>query len=331
MKSLFSGGFFLFFVSAYAFCFVAAATPRYSGQVVLSQIAQAQPDDKTLLRTASNPSFSPCVSIPETCTAVCVWHSFLDNMNGAHVSDNVIDQIIQRSQAVKAYAIDLEHKVEEKYKDLPDWNKFQAYIDAFLAAMNRLWRAFEGVDGLEDLRKELEEALRLILEEMQREFPPTQDAPGHEQRKTMIHTALSRAEVSVVALSVNYGMDEDEVREKFESVSFYLEELAVITGDFGQQHPELLGTLAFVAVAMIVPEGWFARLLLSFAGFGPLGPTKGSLAAWMQSRFFGAIIPAGSWFSHLQRAAMAKWRSALPGILGLVAGAWAGVKIMWGW
>ncbi|KAH9931404.1 uncharacterized protein B0H18DRAFT_1116220 [Fomitopsis serialis] len=36
----------------------------------------------------------------------------------------------------------------------------------------------------------------------------------------------------------------------------------------------------------------------------PEGPVAGSTAAWAQRVFCGAYIPKGSWFSHLQHAAM---------------------------
>lgn len=120
--------------------------------------------------------------------------------------------------------------MEEKYKDLTDWKQFQAHIDALLAAMDRLRHVFEEEESLEEFRKDLGEALQAILDGMQREFPPIQDVPGHKERKDMIHTALGRAEVAIVELSAKYGMDEGDVRERFESVSFYLEELAVTTG-----------------------------------------------------------------------------------------------------
>lgn len=37
----------------------------------------------------------------------------------------------------------------------------------------------------------------------------------------------------------------------------------------------------------------------------------GSAVAWAQRRFYGAYIPKGSWFSHLQRAGMTRWANPI--------------------
>ncbi|KAK8122816.1 hypothetical protein PG984_011486 [Apiospora sp. TS-2023a] len=49
---------------------------------------------------------------------------------------------------------------------------------------------------------------------------------------------------------------------------------------------------------------FFGNGLLWIFGFGPLGPIAGSFAAWVQATFFGAAVPAGSFFAFMQSWAM---------------------------
>ncbi|KAF8128197.1 hypothetical protein EV363DRAFT_1221780 [Boletus edulis] len=77
----------------------------------------------------------------------------------------------------------------------------------------------------------------------------------------------------------------------------------------------LLGVPLFPVLCMFWP-------LLRLLGFGPLGPIKGSIAACIQRVVFGAAVPAGSLFSTLQAAGMArgmplKWFMIILLILGV--------------
>ncbi|EKM51195.1 uncharacterized protein PHACADRAFT_263206 [Phanerochaete carnosa HHB-10118-sp] len=102
-------------------------------------------------------------------------------------------------------------------------------------------------------------------------------------------------------------MSDDKVealRVSFDKLVPCIEKLVVVTGDLAEQHPILLDTLLFSATAMLIPESWILRPLLSLFGFGPFGPVKGSSAAWAQRTFWGAAVKKNSWFSALQRAGM---------------------------
>ncbi|KAF8128181.1 hypothetical protein EV363DRAFT_1400662 [Boletus edulis] len=71
---------------------------------------------------------------------------------------------------------------------------------------------------------------------------------------------------------------------------------------------------------------WILAPFLPLLGFGPLGPIKGSIAAWCQSYFWGAAVPAGSWFSWLQAAGMTmplKWAWFIGKIPLLILGGFA--------
>lgn len=78
----------------------------------------------------------------------------------------------------------------------------------------------------------------------------------------------------------------------------------VLTGDLAEQHPEMLVTVLISGVLLVLPEGFILRPILGLFGFGPYSPVKGSSAAWAQKRFFGAVVPARSWFAALQSLGM---------------------------
>jgi hypothetical protein len=94
-------------------------------------------------------------------------------------------------------------------------------------------------------------------------------------------------------------------------------------GNLAVQHPVFAEFLRVAATGLIIDIFVF-RPFLRLVGFGPLGPIRGekssptllispitsltsltgSLAAYAQGYIFGAFVPAGSWFSLLQRAGM---------------------------
>lgn len=105
------------------------------------------------------------------------------------------------------------------------------------------------------------------------------------------------------------------------------------TGGINEQHPQLLPALAFSVLAMLIPEAWILRPLLSMFGFGPEGPVKGTLKFYieprilktqidtlgsavvsLQSYFWGAEVGTWNWFSLLQAAGM----GVIPTWAGLV-------------
>jgi hypothetical protein len=50
---------------------------------------------------------------------------------------------------------------------------------------------------------------------------------------------------------------------------------------------------------------WIGITILGVIGFAVTGPVGGSLAAIIQSTFYGGAVTAGSWFAIAQSAAMA--------------------------
>ncbi|KAI0026854.1 hypothetical protein K488DRAFT_91768 [Vararia minispora EC-137] len=179
---------------------------------------------------------------------------------------------------------------------------------------------------------ELARALEDTLEEMRAAFPPPEDAPGHEARREAVRRALALAAEKIVeVLRGRIGVDEETLRRDVRAVCAALEPMIVTAGDLVEQHPVLAETFIIVGAALLgalIPEWFILRPLIRVFGFGPLGPVKGSPAAWAQRYFWGAAVAEGSWFAALQRAGMigVGWLTrvigaGLGGLIGL-AGTW---------
>jgi len=142
----------------------------------------------------------------------------------------------------------------------------------------------------------------------------------------MVVAVLDKAEQGLLDLARKHGMSEDgleRVRESFGLLKPRIEKLVVITGDLVEQHPVIFSALISSAVAMLIPESWILRPLLSVMGYGPYGPIKGSPAAWAQRRFWGATVKKGSWFAILQKAGMKG--TSIRSIIGAIGGAIGGL------
>jgi len=203
-------------------------------------------------------------------------------------------------------------------------------IDCFKQSMNHV------VSNTGELRREIERKARargmtlhnisemlsnelaVVIEELKNEFPPPDHAEHHEDRVKIISRALVKVEDAVVRVSKAVGVPEAKVRSCFGDIEIHLRDVLVVTGDLAEQHPIILETLAFSVAILVLPESALLKPIIRIFGIGPAGPIKGSPATWAQRRFFGGVIPKGSWFSRLQSAAMKA---------GPSPGAWKGV---WG-
>ncbi|GBE89581.1 predicted protein [Sparassis crispa] len=177
----------------------------------------------------------------------------------------------------------------------------------------------------QDISDEMGKALMVVLEELQAKFPQPEEAPGHETRKARVSEALRHAEDAIVKALVGRGMYETTAREHLDNLRPHVEFLVVVSGDLAEQHPVLLEVLLFAGSILLIPESWVLRPLMSLFGFGPYGPIKGTVASWSQRFFFGAAVREGSWFAHLQAAAMRPaagwWKIIVGGIaasIGLI-------------
>ncbi|KAH0828908.1 hypothetical protein J3R83DRAFT_2327 [Lanmaoa asiatica] len=172
------------------------------------------------------------------------------------------------------------------------------------------------------LTEELEGIFMVIVKDLEK-IPPPDKAPGHAERAEMVDNILDDTSVALVKVATRYGIEEEVVTTYLVTLRPHLHALTVAVGDINEQHPQLLPAIAFSVVALLIPESWILRPFLSLLGFGPAGPVKGSAAAWLQRRFWGVAVDAGSWFSWLQKAGMGiypKWAGLATKVPLLVGG-----------
>jgi len=160
------------------------------------------------------------------------------------------------------------------------------------------------------LTEELEGVFVAIKGNLEQKFPSPDKAPSHAEREEMVDKVLDDTSRALRNLTTRYGIREEVVETYILALKPQVQALTVAVGDINEQHPQLLTTLVFSVAALLIPESWILRPFLSLFGFGPAGPVKGSAATWLQRRFWGGAVRAGSWFSLLQAAGMGvipKW------------------------
>ncbi|KAF8436031.1 hypothetical protein L210DRAFT_903573 [Boletus edulis BED1] len=163
--------------------------------------------------------------------------------------------------------------------------------------------------------EELEGIFMAIVNELE-QIPRPDKAPSHAERAEMVDKVLDDTEQALIKLATRFGIQEEVVTTYLDALKPHggLNSLTYFIGDINEQHPKLFPALAFSVVVLLIPESWILRPFLHMFGFGPYGPIKGSFAAWLQSRFWGAAVAPGSWFSWLQAAGM----GVLPAWVGVV-------------
>ncbi|KAG1763512.1 hypothetical protein EV702DRAFT_1157788 [Suillus placidus] len=143
-----------------------------------------------------------------------------------------------------------------------------------------------------------------LFEELKEQFPPPDEAPSHEKRMTMISTVLDRVEECFLQVVGKLGMNKELLKSLTGSLKSGVKQVVVTIGDVSEQHPHLVWALAGIVINMLFAQGHLLLTILRIVGFGPLGPIKGGIAAWLQGWLFGPAVPKGGWFAMLQRLAM---------------------------
>lgn len=160
---------------------------------------------------------------------------------------------------------------------------------------------------LHTISKDLGNTFCVLFEELKEQFPPPDEAPGHEQRMTMINTVLDRVEECFLQVVGKLGVGKEVLTSLTGSLKSGIKHVVVTIGDVSEQHPCLVWALSGIVISMLFAEGLLLTIL-RIVGFGPLGPMKGGIAAWLQGWLFGPAVPKGGWFAMLQRLAMAGGR-----------------------
>ncbi|KAG0694432.1 hypothetical protein DFH29DRAFT_838566 [Suillus ampliporus] len=222
---------------------------------------------------------------------------------------NVWDKITELGPDIQGYPEKLYHHAMEVYPS-EKISEFRESVDSVASTATTLHQAFKGAAEqrgipLDSVSEELGNMFRALFEELQEQFPPPGEAPSHENRMVMITTVLDRIEESFLQFIINRGMSEEPLRSHSNSLKSGVQHILVTIGNSYEEHPKFAWILWCILILVVMLFAW--RILLSapcIFGFGPLGPIKGTLAAWLQAWLFGPAVPAGGWFAMLQRLAM---------------------------
>jgi len=164
---------------------------------------------------------------------------------------------------------------------------------------------FEALKGA--LTDEFEKVIKVIESEFSEPLPEDQE-DWYKELDNTISRILDQIEDALVTAYATVGhlVPEFEVRAAFRRLKPHIKRVILTAARFCRRHPILCAIIVTTAVVLIgkVVLPRVLKLLLRLTGFGARGPIKGSLAARLQSFIFGPLIPAGSWFSCLQRLAM---------------------------
>ncbi|KAH8799200.1 hypothetical protein DL96DRAFT_1824349 [Flagelloscypha sp. PMI_526] len=143
----------------------------------------------------------------------------------------------------------------------------------------------------ETLQEALEE-LAVFLEEES----PNPDSTSCEETERMIGAALARFGSLFIGKCVQRGMDKEKITRKWEMVDGAFKKFFM----FACKHRWIFWILIVLLLLALFRTICTVLWILSLLGFGPLGPVKGTIAAWLHSLFWGGAVAKGSWFAMLQ-------------------------------
>lgn len=84
--------------------------------------------------------------------------------------------------------------------------------------------------SLDDIKNGIEKIFDDLMEELKKQFPPTDQAPNHAQRRGNVSLVLHRVEDAFVKLCVQHGMSEDQLRVHLDPIMRHVETIVVTLG-----------------------------------------------------------------------------------------------------
>lgn len=241
----------------------------------------------------------------------------------SHFSDTGVsfwDKVNEFSPNIKEYADELFHHTVELYpsEKLTEFRESIVNATATATLLREVCNEAAEDSGvsLHSVIEEYGDIFVVLFQELMEMFPPPEEAPGHDNRTIMINMALDRFEEGFLQVATRLGVSEELLKSHSSSLKFVVQHVAVTIGDLAEQHPDTANTLLLIAIAelspLLLPEieigalfgEWLLHPFLHMFGFGPQGPIRGGIAAWLQRWIFGPAIPKGNWFAALQRLAM---------------------------
>ncbi|KAF7762229.1 hypothetical protein Agabi119p4_8822 [Agaricus bisporus var. burnettii] len=144
-------------------------------------------------------------------------------------------------------------------------------------------------------------------------------------RAQLVSQIMEKVGIAYAVVLTGVGVPREVAETQFNDFSSTITPVILISGKIVDKYPFLLDIMIFVMSMLLLPHLSILRPILILFGFGPLGPIKGSIAAWAQRMFWGGAVASGSWFAILQRLGMTATGSAIGNLL-----ASAGITAMFG-
>ncbi|KJA29012.1 hypothetical protein HYPSUDRAFT_33514 [Hypholoma sublateritium FD-334 SS-4] len=166
---------------------------------------------------------------------------------------------------------------------------------------------FEVNQTLDEFIRNLNVGVDNAIKRIQVEFSeplPENRTERYKSREVAVDYALHLIEDVYVKACKLDNISEEQARVKFGGVRHHIRHVVLIMGKITDDHPYLADILIFSAAVFILPEFFVLRPIIRLFGISPIGPVKGSAAAWCQRFFFGGAVSKGSWFARLTQAGM---------------------------
>ncbi|EKM78472.1 hypothetical protein AGABI1DRAFT_129578 [Agaricus bisporus var. burnettii JB137-S8] len=144
-------------------------------------------------------------------------------------------------------------------------------------------------------------------------------------RARLVSRIMGKVGIAYVLVLTRVGVPREIAESQFNGFSLTITPVLLLAGKIIDKYPFLLNIIIFVVSMSLLPNLPLLGPILRSFGFGPLGPIKGSMAAWAQRMFWGGAVAPGSWFAIMQRLGMTVTGSAIGKLL-----ASAGITAMFG-
>ncbi|KAG1719969.1 hypothetical protein EDB19DRAFT_608170 [Suillus lakei] len=224
------------------------------------------------------------------------------------------DRVTGFGSNIQGYTDELFQHAEKLYPS-EKITEFKKSVDSVASRATALYQVVKGVAERRDVPldlvlEELRNTFHVLFEELKEQFPPPEEAASHKSRMVIINTVLDRIEESFLQVVMKHGASEEHVKSHFSSLKSSIQHSVMIIEDSYEHHgPKFAWILLCILVCILLGILLLYMVVdlctaLRIFGLGPLGPIKGTVAAWLQAWLFGPMIPKGSWFAILQYLAM---------------------------
>jgi translation elongation factor EF-4 len=104
-----------------------------------------------------------------------------------------------------------------------EFKKYVCSVASVASAARSLYQVVEGATEqrgvpFHSVLEELQNAFRALIEELKEQFPPPEEAPGHEMRTLVINAVLDRMEGTFLRIAIEHGANEEDLKNHTSSL-----------------------------------------------------------------------------------------------------------------